>query len=71
MYLTSSDNSANHDRFYRMDILRGLFDEWALVREWGQIGRHGHQRTDWFDSEAAAKDARFDAHMKKAKLGYE
>jgi len=27
-------------------------------------------RVDWFDTEAAAKDARFDLLMKKAKRGY-
>jgi predicted DNA-binding WGR domain protein len=28
-------------------------------------------RTDWFDTEADAKDARFEVHMAKAKRGYE
>lgn len=42
-----------------MEIAPGLFGDWALVR------------VDWYDTEAAAKDARFDILMKKAKRGYE
>ena len=71
MVLTLIDNSKNERRFYRMDITPGLFGDWGLVREWGRIGRGGRVRTDWFASEADAKDARFKLHMAKAKRGYE
>ena len=70
MDLTRSDPEANLHRYYRMEIVPGLFGEWGLVREWGRIGRAGQMRTDWFDSEREAKDARFELHMKKAKRGY-
>lgn len=42
-----------------------------MQREWGRIGRSGQVRTDWFDNEEDAKDARFALHMKKVKRGYE
>lgn len=71
MYLTKIEPELGQFRFYRMDIVRGLFDDWGLVREWGRIGSGGQSRTDWFETEGAAKDARFDLHMKKAKRGYE
>lgn len=71
MYLTRSDPSANLHRYYRMDIVPGLFGDWGLVREWGRVGRGGQVRTDWFESEADAKDARFALHMAKARRGYE
>ena len=71
MHLARIEPAANLHRFYRIEIVRGLFDDWALVRNWGRIGSSGQVRTDWFDSETAAKDARFDLHMKKAKRGYE
>jgi len=58
-------------RYYRMEILPGRFGDWGLVREWGRLGRNGQSRTDWFDTEAEAKDARFELHMKMAKRGYE
>ncbi len=70
MHLTKIEPQANQYRFYRMEIVRGLFGDWSLVREWGRVGRAGCVRTDWFDSEAAAKDARFDLQMQKAKRGY-
>jgi predicted DNA-binding WGR domain protein len=71
MDLTRTDASQNLHRFYRMEIAPGLFGDWALVREWGRIGQPGQVRVDWYDTEAAAKDARFDILMKKAKRGYE
>lgn len=71
MDLTRIDASQNVHRFYRMEIMPDLFGEWSLVREWGRIGQSGQIRVDWFPSEAAAKDARFDIQMKKAKRGYE
>ena len=71
MHLTKIEPQSNQYRFYRMEIVRGLFGDWGLVREWGRLGKAGRVRTDWFGSEAAAKDARFDLQMKKAKRGYE
>ena len=71
MDLIRIDASQNVHRFYRMEIMPGLFGDWSLVREWGRIGQSGQIRVDWFPSEAAAKDARFDIQMQKAKRGYE
>ena len=71
MDLTRIDPPNNAYRFYRMEIMPGLFGEWSLIREWGRIGQPGQVRVDWYDTEAAAKDARFDILMKKAKRGYE
>ncbi|WP_290557037.1 WGR domain-containing protein [Aestuariivita sp.] len=71
MYLTKTDPSANMHRFYRMDIVPGLFGDWGLLRSWGRIGSSGQVRTDWFETEEAAKDARFNLQMRKAKRGYE
>ena len=70
MHLTRTDLEANLHRFYRMEIVRGLFGGWGLVREWGRIGSAGQMRTDWFETEAEATDARFTLHMAKAKRGY-
>lgn len=70
MRLTRSDPDANLARYYRMQIVRGLFGNWGLVREWGRIGRPGRSRTDWFESEAEAREARLVLYMQKAKRGY-
>lgn len=71
MDLKRIDPGANLQRFYRMEIVPGLFGDWGLMREWGRIGSPGRLRTDWFDCEDDAKDARFTIHMKKAIRGYE
>ena len=71
MHLTRTEPESNLHRFYRMEIVQGLFGDWSLVREWGRIGRGGQIRVDWFDSEDEAKKARFTLHMKKAMRGYE
>ena len=71
MDLTLIDVSDNTYRYYRMEIMPGLFGDWSLVREWGRIGLPGEIRVDWYDTEVAAKDARFDIQMQKAQRGYE
>ena len=54
-----------------MVIQPDLFGGASLIREWGRIGSPGTVRVDWYDTEADAKDARFDIQMQKAKRGYE
>lgn len=71
MHLIRTEPGANLHRFYRMEIVPGLFGDWGLVREWGRIGRSGKMRTDWFGTDAEAKDARFTLQMQKARRGYE
>lgn len=70
MHLFRIEPNANRHRFYRMAIVRGLFGNWGLVRNWGRIGSAGQLRTDWFDTEAAARSAQMDMHAQKAKRGY-
>ena len=71
MHLKRTKPDANLHRFYQLEMVPSLFDDWGPSAQLGRIGSSGQLRTDWFDSEAAAKDARFDPHMKKAKRGYE
>lgn len=71
MHLTRSEPETNLHRFYRLEIVTGLFGDFGLVRNWGRIGSAGQLRTDWFGMESEAKDACFELHMKKAKRGYE
>ena len=70
MHLTRTEPDANLYRFYRMEIVRGLFGDWGLVREWGRIGQCGQTRTDWFTCEANACEARRDLQVQKIKRGY-
>jgi len=70
MHLTRTDPDANLYRYYRIEIVKGLFDDWGLVREWGRIGCPGRVRTDWFASECDAKAARLALHMNKTSSGW-
>ena len=70
MYLTRIDRGANLYRYYRMEIVPGLFGDWGLVREWGRIGRGSQTRTDWFGTETEAQNARIELHTERAKRSY-
>lgn len=69
--LTWRNTAGRAVKYYRMDIVQGLFGDWSLVHEWGTFGEEGQSRVDWFQTEAEAKDARFVIHMEKAMAGYE
>lgn len=70
MHLVKIVPEDNQRRYYHMRIVRGLFGDWGLVREWGRIGRAGQGRTDWFDCEADAEDAQETLAQQKGRRGY-
>ena len=49
-YLEKVEPKQRMLRFYSLHVAPTLFGEWALVREWGRIGRPARYRLDWFDS---------------------
>lgn len=71
IHLTRTDPTRNMARFYTMRLQPTLFGDWALLREWGRIGRAGRLVSVRFASEQDAARAMTD-HL-KAKLckGYE
>lgn len=60
----------NMARFYRLDVQPSLFGEWGVVREWGRIGASGQLRTDWYRSEAEARQAQETLAGRKRRKGY-
>ena len=44
MHLTRTDPETNLYRYYRLEVLKDLFGDWGLVREWGRIGSSGRVR---------------------------
>lgn len=46
-YLERIDRAKNMARYYRLTVVETLFGEWAMVREWGRIGRQGQSREHW------------------------
>jgi predicted DNA-binding WGR domain protein len=58
IYLTKTDPAQNMSRFYTLDIQPTLFGEWALLREWGRIGRAGQSRRALFGGGKRTQEAR-------------
>ena len=71
IYLTKTDASRNMARFYCLDVQPTLFGEWALLREWGRIGRAGQSRRALFGGEAEAQAALGKELKKRDRRGYE
>ena len=57
IYLRRIDPLRNMARFYVLDLQPTLFGEWALLKEWGRIGRGGQCRCAVFPSRAEAEAA--------------
>ena len=70
VYLRRIDPSRNMSRFYAMAIERTLFGEFALVREWGRIGRGGHTKSTVFSSGLDAEYLFNILRFKKCRRGY-
>ena len=71
IYLTKTAPELNQHRYYNIQVVRGLFGDWGLIREWGRIGRAGRTRTDWFTNRADATAAGGKLGIQKGKRGYQ
>lgn len=60
----------NRQRFYNITVTRTLFDQWAVIREWGRIGQLGTVRETEFETEGAAWAAGAVVLQRKEKHGY-
>jgi predicted DNA-binding WGR domain protein len=70
LYLERREPLYNRRRFYIITVTRTLFDQWAVVREWGRIGQPGTVRETWFETESAALEAGIQLRQRKEKRGY-
>lgn len=70
VHLTKVSSELNQRRYYRLRVERGLLGDWALVREWGRIGRSGKSRSDWFACEVDAQQAQKKLAEQKGRRGY-
>jgi predicted DNA-binding WGR domain protein len=58
-------------RFYLLGVMRTLFGEWCLVREWGRIGAAGGQsKRTYFASRADCEAELQKIKSTKARRGY-
>ena len=44
IHLERREPARNRQRFYAITVTRTLFDQWAVIREWGRIGQPGTVR---------------------------
>lgn len=70
IYLERVNKEKNQYRFYSLSVVQTLFQDWALVREWGGIGRSGKKYSDWFSTEEEAINALFEIKKRKERKGY-
>lgn len=69
-YLEKQDATKNENKFYAIYICVGIFQEWAVVREWGRIGSPGTVRSDWYATLELASHAVEILQKQKLKRGY-
>ncbi|QLF72075.1 WGR domain-containing protein (plasmid) [Peteryoungia desertarenae] len=58
-------------RYGRLTAQPTLFGEWALVREWGRIGRGGQVKTITCPSESEAASSLATLSRQKTRRGYQ
>ncbi|MGE5512907.1 MAG: WGR domain-containing protein [Bacteroidota bacterium] len=70
IYLERTDRAKNMARYYRLTIVETLFGDWAMVREWGRIGRQGQSREHWCTTKDDAAALLRAHHLERLKRGY-
>lgn len=71
LVLERREPSANMARFYVLSLEETLFDDVALVREWGRLGTSGRRRLDLFEARAQASEALETWLSRKQRRGYD
>jgi predicted DNA-binding WGR domain protein len=70
LILDRIDCSRNMARNYVLSVEQTLFDDAALVREWGRIGTAGRRRLDLYAKQADARTALRVWLARKIRMGY-
>ncbi len=68
--LVSTDRTTNRHRFYTVQIVRTLFGEWSIMREWGRIGSPGTVRLESYGTESEAREEEGRTVRTRARHGY-
>lgn len=68
LYLIQPDR--NCYRYYELSLQPGLFQEWSLIRSWGQVGSKGCGKTVWFSSREQAEQLYERKRREKLRRGY-
>ena len=70
IYLTKRDPERNMARFYALDLQPTLFGGWAVVKEWGRIGRAGQGRSALYDERVQAEEGLAHELARRIRRGY-
>ena len=70
LVLERVDPSLNMARYYVLSVEPTLFDEVALVREWGRIGTRGCRKLDLYPDRVQAVEALEEWLQRKSRRGY-
>lgn len=71
IYLQTVQEQENRPRFYQMLIQKDLLDGWQLVREWGEQGKAGRVKKDYFEDHEDALGALLVVRDAQIKRGYQ
>ncbi len=64
------DRARNMARYYRLSVVETLFGDWAMVREWGRIGRSGQSREHWCATAEQATSLLGEHFARRIQRGY-
>ncbi len=56
--------------FYQLILQEDLLGGWSLIRQWGQMGKRGVHRKEYFDDRQAAQTALMDIRDQQMEKGF-
>ena len=65
-----SDPTLNMNRFYTVELTRGLLGHHGVERHWGRAGTLGQTRLDWYDKIDIAESELIKIVQQKLSKGY-
>ncbi|MDX1569045.1 MAG: WGR domain-containing protein [Xanthomonadales bacterium] len=57
-------------RFYQLILQEDLLGGWTLIRQWGQLGKRGTHRQEYFDDLPSAQQAMAARREEQMKAGF-
>ena len=64
------DPSLNMNRFYSVGLIKDLFGQHGVHRQWGRFGTWGRHCHDWYRTQTEAETALSDLVKQKLARGY-
>ena len=71
VHLNRIDSARGMARFYLVMVVKSLFDDWEVQRDWGRIGQGGTVRSCTYSTEAEALGMAVAIVKGKVRRGYQ